>query len=253
MLNELLPTDLVNGDGTIKPEVQANILNGAQTSDNMYSPIQQRDLAASLAINDFRTGRAPGSSYAALASTKLNQRDVADEYNQKLIKRRNTGIGALMKIPSSKRQKAYPKLLEMLRDQGADVGMPEKYDEETLSLMKGKDSDWASKEYLKHQYRLAEIAARGQGEDELTKTMKREQAKDIVDAQKNTAESESAYQKFLGNKENINNLVKRAKPGIGEGIGTIARKIFDPKSDVLTARASLNSEFVIAKKLPLPT
>lgn len=161
MLNELLPTDLVNNDGTIKPEVQANILNGAQASDNMYSPVQQRDLAASLAINDFRTGRAPGSSYAALGSAKLSQRDVADEYNQRLIKRRNTGIEALMEIPSSKRQKAYPKLLEMLRSQGADVGMPEKYDEETLSLMKGKDSDWASKEYLKHQYRLAEIAARG--------------------------------------------------------------------------------------------
>lgn len=161
MLNELLPTDLVNGDGTIKPEVQANILNGAQASDNMYSPIQQRDLAASLAINDFRTGRVPGSSYAALGSAKLSQRDVADEYNQKLIKRRNTGIEALMEIPSSKRQKAYPKLLEMLRSQGADIGMPEKYDEEILSLMKGKDSDWAAKENLKHQYRLAEIAARG--------------------------------------------------------------------------------------------
>lgn len=161
MLNELLPTDLVNGDGTIKPEVQANILSGSQASDNMYSPLQQRDQAASMAIDDFRTGRVPGSSYAALASTKLNQRDTADEYNQKLIKRRNTGIEALMKIPSSKRAKAYPKLIEMLRGQGADVGMPEQYDEEALSLMKGEDSDWAAKEYLKHQYRLAEIAARG--------------------------------------------------------------------------------------------
>lgn len=161
MLNELLPTDLLNGDGTIKPEAQATILSGTQTSNNGFSPLQQAQQEISMNLMDYLNRKAPGSSYAALMSTKLKQRDDADEYNQKLIKRRNTGIGALMKIPSSKRQQAYPKLLEMLRDQGADVGMPEQYDEETLSLMKGEDSDWAAKEYLKHQYRLAEIAARG--------------------------------------------------------------------------------------------
>lgn len=226
--------DLINNDGSIKNQFIKEASTGSDYS-NSYTPEEISKIQAVSNMNDLRTGSALGSTFS-------NLRTKENDYNQNLIQIRNKGIDALMDIPASKRAKAYPKLVSMLKNQGADIGLPTEYDEDTLKLMNGRDQDWLSKMALQHQYRLAEIAARDKGEDEFTKVMKREQAKDIVEAQKNTAESESAYQKFLGNKENINDLVKRAQPGIGEGIGTIARKIFDPKSDVLTARASLNSE-----------
>lgn len=246
MLNELLPTDLVNGDGTIKPEAQATILSGTKTSNNGFSPLQQAQQEVSMNLMDYLNRKAPGSSYAALSSTKLKQRDDADEYNQKLIKRRNTGIGALMKIPSSKRAKAYPKLIEMLRGQGADVGMPEQYDEEALSLMKGEEDgdNWAAKLALQHKYRMEELMAKGQGEDELTKVMKREQAKKIVDTQKTLSEEESAYNDFLNNKEYLKKLADEAKTGFGAGIGTSYRRMMtkdNERNPVLDSRSALKS------------
>ena len=223
MLNELLPTDLVNGDGTIKPEAQATILSGTQTSNNGFSPLQQAQQEISMNLMDYYNRKAPGSSYAALSSTKLKQRDDADEYNQKLIKRRNTGIEALMKIPSSKRAKAYPKLIEMLRGQGADVGMPEKYDEETLSLMKGKDSDWAAKENLKFMHKMQLQAMKPQ-KDAYQEALAKKSAGENVDLASGVAEIKSTLPGIEASLNKALSLVDKVSPSWDASAGSYLSK-----------------------------
>ena len=225
--------DLINNDGSIKNQFQKEVSTGSDYSSS-YTPDQISKIQAISNMNDLRTGSTLGSTFANLKAKE-------NDYNQKLIQIRNKGVEALMDIPASKRAKAYPKLLEILKGQGADIGMPATYDAEFLSLLKNKKDDKFYELLLKHQYKMAEIAAKGQGEDELSKVMKREQAKDIVEAQKNVAETASTYEKFLSNKEKINSLIDRAKPGFGYSIGTLARRVTGQGKEVLDARAELDS------------
>lgn len=100
-----------------------------------YNPLEEAQREVSMNMDDFRTGRPPGSSYNNYLSQKMQQKVTEDAYREKLIKRRNTGIEALMGISASKRSEAYPKLIKMLESQGANIDMPENYDEETLRFM----------------------------------------------------------------------------------------------------------------------
>ena len=170
-----LPEDMLLPNGTIKPEAQASILAGSNNAN--YDPATLEKYKAAMAINDFRLGNSPGSSFNNFTKSQMVQREAGDEYNQKLIERRNKGVSTLMELPASKRVKAYPKLVEILRGQGADMGLPETYDEEALSLMKDKEDNWAEKLALQYKYRLALAEAKRDDEDDYTKQAKREAAK----------------------------------------------------------------------------